>query len=95
MGKKPVKKFTDDMLENLANVSEVLLQDVYSEYNDLDLSPEIKEEDQILKLNSEFSPKNLEYLFGFLAVQETPLLPDVMSDMNLLKKNLKCLQENI
>ena len=68
MGKKPVKKFSDNMLDNLANVSEVLLQDVYSQYNELDLSPQIKEEDGVLTLNSEFSPKNLEYLFGFLAI---------------------------
>ena len=68
LGKKPVKKFSDNMLDNLANVSEVLLQDVYSQYNELDLSPQIKEEDGVLTLNSEFSPKNLEYLFGFLAI---------------------------
>ena len=77
------------MLYNLANVSEVLLQDVYSEYNSLDFTPLISEEDSIAKLNSDLSSKNLEYLFGFLAIQETPLLPDVMGDMNLLKKNLK------
>ena len=77
------------MLENLANVSEILLQDVYSEFNQMDESPQIIQEGEELQLISEFSPKNLEYLFGFLTIQETPLLPDVMCDLNLLKKNLK------
>ena len=76
------------MLDNLANVSEVLLQDVYSEYNSFDYTPLVTEEDSVAKLSSDLSPRNLEYLFGFLAIQETPLLPDVMGDMNLLKKNL-------
>ena len=90
--KKPIKKWGDHMISNLRTVGEVCLQTVFEEYNKLDCTAKIVEEE---RLKSEFSEANLRYLFGFLAIQEKPLLPDVMGDLCQLKKNLQKLQENI
>jgi hypothetical protein len=80
------------MISNLRTVGEVCLQTVFEEYNKLDCTAKIVDEE---RLKSEFSEANLRYLFGFLAIQEKPLLPDVMGDLCLLKKSLHKLQTNI
>lgn len=80
------------MIENLSNISEVCLQEIFAEYNQLDFSTKILEDG---RLKSELSSANLRYLFGFLALQEQPLLPDVMGDLCLLRKNLQSLQISI
>jgi hypothetical protein len=56
IGKKPIKKWGDHMIQNLRTVGEVCLQTVFAEYNLLDCSAKIIEETRV---KSEFSATNI------------------------------------
>ena len=57
-----------DVVKTVGRVTELGMQTIFEQYNYLTFELRIVHDESGVKLNSDLSPLNLEYLFAFLSV---------------------------